>query len=38
VRAALEFIDIFNASAKPTEKLGMARLMKDLQKRFGKFA
>jgi Domain of unknown function (DUF6456) len=38
VRAALEFIDVFNASAKPTEKLGMARLMKDLQKRFGKFA
>ncbi|MFZ0270977.1 MAG: DUF6456 domain-containing protein [Acidobacteriaceae bacterium] len=38
VRAALEFITVFNATAQPTEKLGMARLMKDLHKRFGKFA
>jgi hypothetical protein len=36
-RMVLEFIAVFNATAQPTEKLGMARLMKDLQKRFAKF-
>jgi hypothetical protein len=38
VRAAMEFITVFNATAQPTEKLGMARLMKDLQKRFGNYS
>jgi hypothetical protein len=38
VRTVIEFISVFNATAQPTEKIGMARLMKDLQRRFGKFA
>jgi hypothetical protein len=38
IKEVMEFVAVFNAAAKPTEKLGVARLMTELNKRFGNFA